>query len=133
MNYLYKIYYIVAGIIFAVIFYTVYKLLIKKENIKFKKILINIPIIIGIINIIITIYLFIMIVFIHSSFEITFNNCILNIIYEIFSTYYHIFASPISVGALTLVILLNKNNNLIGFKYWYGLILNIISAIALAI
>ena len=130
----YRILQIIIGIIFSIVFFLVYKYVTNndkqlKEN-SFLKIF---PIAIGTLNILITIYIIIMIVFINSTFEIKFQNDIINILYSIFTSYHYVFASSISIGAIILTLLLKKKKHISEKIYWYCIITNVISAIILLI
>ena len=128
------LFYIIAGIVISALFFVAYKLQTRKEKgIRQNSILLYVPMIIGTINMLISIYLIIMIVFVHSNFQISFSNETADFFYNIFESYCYLFASPVSLGALTLTVLLRKNQYFTGKMFWYSLITNIISVVALSI
>lgn len=123
---------IVTGAIASFIFFTIYKKHIKKyETIKEKSFLVNAPKIFGTINCIISLVFGIWYSMNPSAFSEnqTIDSTVVYILMTIFFIYFHILALPLSIGSVTLTLLLKKNISKIRFLYY--ILTNIIASILL--
>jgi hypothetical protein len=132
----YYIFAIVTGAVLSLIFIFLDKKTVRKEKTtNNKSFLIYVPVIFGTVNVILSVIFLISLIFFPDVFSknITFENKNINFLYNIFSMYFYVLASPVSVCMVTLTIILKKNRNISGMKFLYCIITNITGAIVLMI